>query len=222
MSFEDSFAEDDYEGWRLLMEEMGDKVFVIGDDLVTTKDTVIEESADKKLINTALIKANQIGTLSETMLAILVAYGKGLEIVVSHRSKSPNDDMEAQIALAANALGLKTGGGANTERLFKYGAVTKIMKAMEKASKLQNEKENSPVVASFLKSLVITDIIAYEEPTNAGIPTVGVEVHLGIEGSEEYRKILKFNGATPLGTSAGLDEAIHLVDSIIDSPAVIK
>lgn len=222
ISLEDAFAEDDYEGWRLLMKELGDKIFIIGDDLVTTKDSTIEECADNRLINTALIKANQIGTLSETMLAILVALGKGLDLVVSHRSKSPNDDMEAQIALAANALGLKTGGGANTERLIKYSAVTKIMKDMEKVIEKKYVKKKSPEIKAFLDSLVITEIIAYEEPTNAGIPTVGVAVHLGIEGNEEYRKILTFSGATPLGTSAGLDEAIHLVDSIIDNSVVVN
>ncbi len=222
ISLEDAFAEDDYEGWRLLMKELGDKIFIIGDDLVTTKDSTIEECADNRLINTALIKANQIGTLSETILAILVALGKGLDLVVSHRSKSPNDDMEAQIALAANALGLKTGGGANTERLIKYSAVTKIMKDMEKVIEKKYVKKKSPEIKAFLDSLVITEIIAYEEPTNAGIPTVGVAVHLGIEGNEEYRKILKFSGATPLGTSAGLDEAIHLVDSIIDNSVVVN
>ncbi len=222
VSFEDSFAEDDYEGWRLLMEEMGDKVFVIGDDLVTTKDTVIEESADKKLINTALIKANQIGTLSETMLAMLVALGKGLEIVVSHRSKSPNDDMEAQIALSANALGLKTGGGANTERLFKYGAVTKIMKDMEKTVSMQFTNQDVAVVKDTIQDLVITDIIAYEEPTNAGIPTVGVEVFAGVPDNRTYRKILKFTGSTPLGTSAGTGEAIHLVDSIVERSPIVE
>lgn len=223
ISLEDAFAEDDYEGWQLLMKELGDKVLIIGDDLVTTKDSTIEECADNGLINTALIKANQIGTLSETMLAMLVALGKGLELVVSHRSKSPNDDMEAQIALAVNALGLKTGGGANTERLFKYGAVTKIMKDMEKVIEGKYERKGLSETKKFIDSLVITDVIAYEEPTNAGISTVGVEVHLGIEGSEEYRRILKFTGATPLGTSAGLDEAIHLVDSIIErSPVVDK
>jgi enolase len=94
------------------------------------------------------------------------------------------------------------------------------MKGMEKAIEKKYVKKKSPEIKAFLNSLVITEIIAYEEPTNAGIPTVGVAVHLGIEGNEEYRKILKFSGATPLGTSAGLDEAIHLVDSIIDNSVV--
>lgn len=222
VSLEDPFGEDDDEGWRLLMAELSDKIFIIGDDNITTKDSAIEESADKKLINTALIKANQIGTLSETVLAVLVALGKGLDIVVSHRSKSPNDDMEAQIALSANALGLKAGGGANTERLFKYGAVTKIMKDMEKVLSGKFEKSDPTDARKFLSELVITDIIAYEEPTNAGIPTVGIEVYAGIPGSKEYRKLLKFSGATPLGTSAGTGEAIHLIDSIIEPSTLVK
>lgn len=222
VTIEDAFAEDDYEGWRLLMRELGDKVFIVGDDLVTTKDQTIEECASKGLINTALIKANQIGTLSETLIAMLVALGKGLDLVVSHRSKSPDDDMEAQIALSVNALGLKAGGGANTERLYKYGSVTKTMKAMERAAKRSFTKKDISSVKNLLQNLVITDVIAYEEPTNAGIPSVGVDLCAGIEGSEEYHKILKFSGSTPLGTSAGTGEAIHLIDSTIEKSPVVE
>ena len=217
---EDGFAEDDYEGWKMLMEEMGDRVFVVGDDLVTTKDSMIEETADRGLINTALIKANQIGTLSETILALLVTIGKGLEVVVSHRSKSPNDDMEAQIALSLNGMGMKCGGGANTERLFKYGAVIKIMKDMAKTKGLKGEMPES--IRSFEDKLIITDIIAYEEATNAGIPTVGVEVYVGVKESPRFRKVFKFTGSTPLGTSAGTGEAIHLIDSTIERSVVVE
>ena len=99
---------------------------------MTTNDATIEDAADRGLVNSALIKANQIGTLHETVLAMLVALGKGLTLVVSHRSKSPNDDMEAHIALATNALGLKAGGGANTERLVKYHAVATQMARLER------------------------------------------------------------------------------------------
>lgn len=222
-SLEDAFAEDDYEGWRLLMKELGERVFIIGDDIVTTKDSTIEKCADDGLMNTALIKANQIGTISETLIAMLVALGKEMDLLVSHRSKSPNDDMEAQIALSANAMGLKAGGGANTERLFKYGSITKIMKELQSAQEKKFEEKDYADVKNFLNNLVITDIIAYEEPTNAGIPSVGVNIYAGIPGSEEYKKILKMTGSTPLGTSAGTGEAIHLVDSIIEkSPLVDK
>lgn len=218
---EDAFAEDDYEGWRLLMKELGDKIFVVGDDIVTTKDSTIEKCADDGLMNTSLIKANQIGTLSETLIGMLVALGKGLDLLVSHRSKSPNDDMEAQIALSANAMGLKCGGGANTERLFKYGSITKIMKELEGLSDKKYAQKDYTESRNFLNNLVITDIIAYEEPTNAGIPSVGVNIYAGIPDSEEFRKILKTTGSTPLGTSAGTGEAIHLVDSTIEKSAIV-
>ncbi len=219
---EDGFAEDDYEGWRLVMKELGDKLFIVGDDIVTTKDSTIEKCADEGLMNVSLIKANQIGTLSETLIAMLVALGKGMDLLVSHRSKSPNDDMEAQIALSANTMGIKAGGGANTERLFKYGSITKIMKELERTKGQQFEKKEYADVKSFLSNLVVTDIIAYEEPTNAGIPSVGVNIYAGIPGSEEYRKILKMTGSTPLGTSAGTGEAIHLIDSTIEKSSVTE
>jgi enolase len=161
LSIEDGFSENDFEGWMKLLEELGDRVFVIGDDLVTTNDATIELAASKGLINTSLIKANQIGSLYETILAMLVALGKGQELVVSHRSKSPNDDMEAQIALAVNSLGLKCGGGANTERLVKYGAVNEFMqRGVSEHGGSGIRPEQNPVVET---------ITAFEEPTNAGV-----------------------------------------------------
>jgi enolase len=205
-SIEDGFSENDAEGWRALLNALGDRVFIIGDDLVTTNDRTIEECAEGGLINTALIKANQIGTLSETLLAMLVALGKGLDLVISHRSKSPNDDMEAHIALAANALGLKAGGGANTERLVKYQSVAELLGRTASSDTVHALREN--------QKAVIKGFYAYEEPTNAGIPTVGTTAELLLPDSGV---LLRFRGATPLGTSAGSGEAIHLVDSLLES-----
>jgi enolase len=214
LSIEDGFAEDDFEGWQKLLSMLGDRIFVIGDDLVTTNDATIAMAASKGLVNTVLIKANQIGSLYETMLAMLVALGKGMELVVSHRSKSPNDDMEAQIALAVNALGLKAGGGANTERLVKYHAVTELLQRGAVGEKQEgiNAAQN-PIIRS---------ITAYEEPTNAGVPTVGVSVEMSLP---DTGVTLKFRGATPLGTSAGKGEAIHLVDDAFEKaeyPEIIE
>ncbi|MGB9106632.1 MAG: hypothetical protein WCC59_17905 [Terriglobales bacterium] len=200
VSLEDPFAEDDYEGWKKLMKVLDDEILIIGDDLVTTKDSTIRRCAEEGLINTALIKANQIGTLSETLLATRTAKDMNLALVVSHRSKSPNEVMEADIAFAVGALGLKCGGGANTERLVKYGRIVELMELAKKGVKIT--RQLSPDVT-------IADIAAHEEPTNAGIPTVGVVVMLD--------NGMKFTAATPLGTSAGTDEAIHLVDSIIEA-----
>jgi enolase len=208
LSIEDGFSEDDLEGWRKLLEKLGDRVLVIGDDLVTTNDRTIEMAANGGLINSVLVKANQIGSLYETLLAVLVTLGKGLELIVSHRSKSPNDDMEAHIALATNALGLKAGGGANTERLVKYQAVTTQMERVMEAD------VHEPDLPEFA---MVERLRAREEPTNAGIPTVGVDVHLALPGSgPDSRVRLSFHGATPLGTSAGTGEAVHLIDGVFE------
>ena len=214
LSIEDGFSENDAAGWRLLLDALGDRILVIGDDLVTTNDRTIETAADQGLINTVLVKANQIGTLYETLLAILVALGKGLEVVVSHRSKSPNDDMEAHIALAANALGLKAGGGANTERLVKYQAVATQME------RILDADVHEPVPP---ERAVVTRLRAREEPTNAGIPTVGVDVELTLPaagGSGSVR--MMFHGATPLGTSAGTGEAVHRVDAVFEGAEYLE
>ncbi len=208
LSIEDGFSEEDFEGWHKLLEKLGDRVLVIGDDLVATNDRTIEMAASKGLINSVLVKANQIGTLFETVLALLVTLGKGLDIVVSHRSKSPNDDMEAHLALAVNALGLKTGGGANTERLVKYQAVAT---QMEQVSEVDVFEPDIPEFAT------IERLRAREEPTNAGIPTVGVDALFAIPGAKPGSRIrMMFHGATPLGTSAGTGEAVHLVDGVFE------
>ena len=237
LSIEDGFGEMDHAGWKLLMKELGDKVFIIGDDLVTTKDENIENCAKGGEINAALIKANQIGTLSETVLAMLTALGYGAELVVSHRSKSPNDPFEAEISTAMNALGMKAGGGANTERLQKYGRVMEIIalaKATQRELTAAERKEtednlrellftltgrNDVTLAAnagefdltslLIRMLAIEAVSGTEEATNAGIPSAAATLFLGRSG------IIRFKGSTPLGTSAGVDEAIHYVDSII-------
>jgi len=245
LSLEDAFGERDHVGWQLLMkgdaskgvEGLGDKIFVIGDDLVTTKDSTIEQCARNGEINATLIKANQIGTLSETVLAMLTSLAYGAELVVSHRSKSPNDPFEAEIATAMNALGMKAGGGANTERLQKYGRVMEIL-ALAQAGRREVTQEERQQVEADLKELIATltgnqdaglvpnaaemdltslmlrmlaieTVSGTEEATNAGIPSAAATLFLGKTG------IIRFKGSTPLGTSAGVDEAIHYVDSII-------
>ena len=237
LSIEDGFGELDHAGWKLLMKELGDKIFIIGDDLVTTKDENIENCAKGGEINTALIKANQIGTLSETVLAMLTALGYGAQLVVSHRSKSPNDPFEAEISTAMNALGMKAGGGANTERLQKYGRVMEII-ALAKATQREltaderKETENNlrellgtltgrndvslaanagefDLTSLLIRMLAIEAVSGTEEATNAGIPSAAATLFLGRTG------IIRFKGSTPLGQSAGIDEAVHYIDSII-------
>jgi len=244
LSIEDGFGELDHEGWKNLMKELSDKIFIIGDDLVTTKDSNIEACAKNGEINATLIKANQIGTLTETVLAMLTSLGYGAELVVSHRSKSPNDPFEAEIATAMNALGLKAGGGANTERLQKYGRVMEILALARAGQREITDKERKEVeqnvkelvgiltgkkdvsimpdageidIAGLLiKMLAIEAVSGTEEATNAGIPTAAATLFLGRTGT------IRFKGSTPLGTSAGVDEAIHYVDSIIEPSETTK
>jgi enolase len=245
LSIEDGFGELDHDGWKLAMRGsadgsragLGERIFIVGDDLVTTKDETIERCARGGEINATLIKANQIGTLSETILAMLTSLAYGAELIVSHRSKSPNDPFEADIAVAMNTLGLKAGGGANTERLQKYGRVTEILSLARMRGggahrvndssrarmkqllteitggrQLEIDPNTSDETLSrlLMRALAITVIDGNEEATNAGIPSAAATVMLGSTGS------VRFKGSTPLGTSAGEDEAIHYVDSIIE------
>ncbi|MFX1518925.1 MAG: hypothetical protein ACFFCD_03250 [Promethearchaeota archaeon] len=222
ISIEDPFDEHDKEAWRMMMDRLNDIIFIIGDDNITTNDASIETAADRKEINSALIKINQIGTPSECILAILVALGKELFVVPSHRSKSPNDDIEAHIALACCAIGLKAGGGANTERLFKYNAITKLFKKYTKLGEPSTNQDSlsaNTKAKEFFSDLIITNIDPFEEPTNAGIPTVGVMSAMGLP--DDNRKYTA-TGATPLGTSAGTGEAIHLVDKVIHPSTIIE
>ena len=244
LSIEDGFGERDHQGWQNLMKELGDKIFIIGDDLVTTKDSNIESCAKNGEINASLIKANQIGTVTETVLAMLTSLGYGAELVVSHRSKSPNDPFEAEIGTAMNALGVKCGGGANTERLQKYGRVMEILALARSSQRDMSEKERKEVeetvkelakmltgkddvaiksdaaeidlTALMIKMLAIESVVGTEEATNAGIPSAAASLFLGKTG------IIRFKGSTPLGTSAGEDEAIHYVDSIIEPSDTTK
>jgi len=237
ISIEDGFSEKDDQGWALLMDDFGDThIFVVGDDNVTTNDAIVEDKCDvirersgkKGIINALLTKANQIGTLTETVLAMLVAYAKGLELIISHRSKSPNETMEAHLALGADAMGMKCGGGANTERLVKYDAVLSLMAKTIKTGQEQAEKRIRESLSadkvkdleqktdSLLNELHITKVTASEVPTNAGIPTIKIEISFGIPCSKRFEDFWTFTGATPLGTSAGTTEAIHLVDSVIE------
>ncbi len=215
LSIEDGFSENDTAGWRLLLDSLGDRILVIGDDLVTTNDRTIEAAANQGLINTVLVKANQIGTLYETLLAILVALGKGLEVVVSHRSKSPNDDMEAHIALAANALGLKAGGGANTERLVKYQAVATQMERIADAD------VNEPVAAGTRCGDPVC-ARAKSRPMRVSRPLVSMSSStLPASGGNGSVRMM-FHGATPLGTSAGTGEAVHLVDAVFEGAEYLE
>jgi enolase len=126
ISIEDGMAEDDWDGWKLLTKRLGKKVQLVGDDLFVTNTRFIKQGIDKGIANSVLIKINQIGTLTETFAAIEMAKRAGYTCVVSHRSGETEDTTIADIAVASNALQIKTGALSRSDRLAKYNQLLRI------------------------------------------------------------------------------------------------
>ncbi len=126
VSIEDGLAEDDWEGWRLLTERLGDKIQLIGDDLFVTNPSRLARGIKEKCANSILIKLNQIGTLTETLDCIEMAKRAGYTAVISHRSGETEDVTLTHVAVATNAGMLKTGAPARTERVAKYNELLRI------------------------------------------------------------------------------------------------
>jgi len=115
ISIEDGMAENDWEGWQLLTERLGDRVQLVGDDLFVTNTRILQEGIDKRVANSILIKVNQIGTLTETLDAIEMAKRAGYTAVISHRSGETEDTTIADLAVATNAGQIKTGSLCRTD-----------------------------------------------------------------------------------------------------------
>ncbi len=126
ISIEDGMAEDDWDGWKLLTRRLGKKVQLVGDDLFVTNTRFIKQGIDKGVANSVLIKVNQIGTLTETFAAIEMAKRAGYTCVISHRSGETEDTTIADIAVASNALQIKTGALSRSDRLAKYNQLLRI------------------------------------------------------------------------------------------------
>jgi len=126
ISIEDGMAEDDWDGWKLLTRKLGKKVQLVGDDLFVTNTRYIKQGIEKGVANSVLIKINQIGTLTETFAAIEMAKRAGYTCVVSHRSGETEDTTIADIAVASNALQIKTGALSRSDRLAKYNQLLRI------------------------------------------------------------------------------------------------
>ena len=125
-SIEDGFAEDDFDGWRLMTERMGDKVQLVGDDLFVTNPKRLSQGIKDGLANSILIKVNQIGTLSETLDAVDMAHRSRYTAVMSHRSGETEDATIADLAVATNCGQIKTGSLARSDRLAKYNQLLRI------------------------------------------------------------------------------------------------
>jgi enolase len=126
VSIEDGMAENDWEGWKILTDRLTDKVQLVGDDLFVTNTKILQKGIDEGVANSILIKINQIGTLTETFAAIELAKRNNYTAVVSHRSGETEDTTIADIAVATNALQIKTGSMSRTDRIAKYNQLLRI------------------------------------------------------------------------------------------------
>jgi enolase 1/2/3 len=126
VSIEDGLAEDDWEGWRSLTEQLGNKIQLVGDDLFVTNTERLQQGIDQGVANSILIKVNQIGTVSETLDAIDLARRNGYTSVISHRSGESEDTFIADLAVATGAGQIKTGSASRTDRIAKYNQLLRI------------------------------------------------------------------------------------------------
>ena len=125
-SIEDALGEDDWDGWKILTDKLGDKIQLVGDDLFVTNPKRLEKGILSDVANSILIKVNQIGTLSETLDAVEMAHKNGYTAVISHRSGETEDTTIADIAVAVNAGQIKTGAPSRTDRVAKYNQLLRI------------------------------------------------------------------------------------------------
>ena len=135
ISIEDGLSEDDWDGWKLLTEKIGNKVQLVGDDLFVTNYSRLNMGIEKGIANSILIKLNQIGTITETLDAIELAKTHGYTCVISHRSGETEDTTIADLAVAVNAGQIKTGSVSRTDRICKYNQLLRIEDRLGENSK---------------------------------------------------------------------------------------
>ncbi|WP_136609416.1 phosphopyruvate hydratase [Sinomonas albida] len=135
VSIEDPLDENDWDGWRTLTDEIGDKVQLVGDDLFVTNPKRLQQGIDAKTANSLLVKVNQIGSLTETLDAVSLAQRSGYTTITSHRSGETEDTTIADIAVATNAGQIKTGAPARSERVAKYNQLLRIEEELDDAAR---------------------------------------------------------------------------------------
>ncbi len=126
VSIEDGMAEDDWKGWKMLTDAIGDKCQLVGDDLFVTNVKRLERGINEKIGNALLVKVNQIGTLTETINAVTMAQNNGFNTIMSHRSGETEDSTIADLAVALNCGQIKTGSASRSDRMAKYNQLIRI------------------------------------------------------------------------------------------------
>jgi len=140
ISIEDGMSEHDWDGWELLTNKLGKTVQLVGDDIFVTNARILQEGISRNIANSILIKVNQIGTLTETLAAIEMAKCAGYTAVISHRSGETEDTTIADIAVATNALQIKTGSLSRSDRLAKYNQLLRIEEDLGETVKYAGRK----------------------------------------------------------------------------------
>jgi enolase len=137
VSIEDGMAEDDWEGWRLLTQRLGNRIQLVGDDIFVTNPKILRKGIEQGIANSILIKLNQIGTLTETLDTIELAKRASYGMVVSHRSGETEDSTIADVAVATNAGQIKTGSASRTDRIAKYNQLLRIEEELGEVAKFR-------------------------------------------------------------------------------------
>jgi len=135
VSIEDGMAEDDWEGWKLLTDKIGDSVQLVGDDLFVTNVKRLQQGIDTQTANSILVKVNQIGSLTETINAVSLAQNNGYTSVMSHRSGETEDTTIADLAVALNCGQIKTGSASRSDRIAKYNQLLRIEEELGSAAR---------------------------------------------------------------------------------------
>jgi len=140
ISIEDGLDENDWHGWSLLTDTIGDQVQLVGDDLFVTNTTRLERGIQERAANSILIKLNQIGTLTETLNAIELAHKSHFSAVISHRSGETEDTTIADLAVATNSGQIKTGSASRSDRLAKYNQLLRIEQDLGNSARYPGKK----------------------------------------------------------------------------------
>lgn len=135
LSIEDGLAESDWDGWKAMTRRLGDRIQIVGDDIFVTNTKILARGIDEGVANAILIKLNQIGTVTETLDAIAMAYRAGYRAVISHRSGETEDTFIADLAVAASTGQIKTGSMSRTDRIAKYNQLLRIQEDLGDAAR---------------------------------------------------------------------------------------
>ena len=134
VSIEDQLNEEDWDGWKKMNEQLGDKVQLVGDDLFVTNVTRLKRGIDERAANALLVKVNQIGSLTETIDAVTMAHRAGFRSMMSHRSGETEDVTIADLAVALGCGQIKSGAPARSERVAKYNQLLRIEEELDDAA----------------------------------------------------------------------------------------